>query len=194
MAGFQLIEQGIEIGYIPIDPVAIPYQFQIKLVNRTYTLVVKWNDYAACYTLDLISIDNIILAYGDPVRYGRPVFGNIEDERFPLPVIIPYSFIGNEEEVTRENFGRTVQLYMFDRETLTASQTASSLYKMTFDDGSMVPVIPPMRPPFGGVDDEFPPYYHMHMIESIVDLPVQLSRLGHAPIPIDIVISILGSI
>lgn len=45
------------------------------------------------------------------VSYGRPLFGSVEDERFPLPVIIPQCL--TEEgisEVTLENFGQQVKL------------------------------------------------------------------------------------
>jgi hypothetical protein len=196
MALIPFIDPGVEINYIPITPDAIPYQFQIQLIDRTYTLVVKWSDYSATYTLDLITLDGIVLSYGDPVRYGRQMFGNVEDERYPLPVIIPYCFAGTEEEVTHENFGRTVQLYMFDRasflDPVTASGWRGGELPGSMDDA--VPVIPPMPPDYGAAEDEFAPYYHLHTVESIVDLPVRLARLGHAPIPLDIVSSILGNL
>ena len=50
------------------------------------------------------------------MRYGRPLFNVVEDERFPIPVIIP-SCISNDDisEVTWENFGREVKLYLHDR-------------------------------------------------------------------------------
>jgi len=57
-----------------------------------------------------------VLAYGDPVRYGRPLFGPIEDERFPLPVIIPLCLTGDEiDTVTWDNLGNDVKLYLFER-------------------------------------------------------------------------------
>ena len=56
-----------------------------------------------------------ILCYGDPVRYGRPMFRSVEDDRYPIPVIIPFCLTGEEDEVTFDNFGRTVQLYLHER-------------------------------------------------------------------------------
>lgn len=50
------------------------------------------------------------------VRYGRPLFNVIEDERFPIPVIIPVCITGDDiSEVTFENFGREVKLYLYER-------------------------------------------------------------------------------
>jgi len=44
------------------------------------------------------------------------MFGPIEDERFPLPVIIPLCLTGDEvDEVTWENFGKQVKLYLYER-------------------------------------------------------------------------------
>lgn len=54
--------------------------------------------------------------YGDIVRYGRPLFGSVEDERFPLPVIIPQCLTGEDiDTVTFDNFGKQVKLYLHER-------------------------------------------------------------------------------
>ena len=113
----QLIELGAEVEYIEIDTSKVPYTFSVKLKDRTYSFTVRYNDIGKFFTVDL-SIANTgeVLAYGDPVRYGRPLFGPIEDERFPLPVIIPLCLTGDEiDTVTWENFGKLVKLYPFDR-------------------------------------------------------------------------------
>lgn len=113
----QLIELGSEVEYIDIDTSKVPYAFSVKLADRTYSFTVRYNDIGKFFTVDL-SIANTgeVLAYGDPVRYGRPMFGPIEDERFPLPVIIPMCLTGDEiDTVTWENFGKLVKLYLFDR-------------------------------------------------------------------------------
>ncbi len=109
-------ENGYAVGYIPIDNEKIPYMFDIKLEDRTYTMLVKYNEEGKFCTIDLsITSTGEILCYGDPIRYGRQMFGSIEDERFPLPAIIPYCLKGNEDTVTRENIGKTVQLYLHER-------------------------------------------------------------------------------
>ena len=79
---------------------------------------IKYNEVGKFFTADLESSDGESLVYGDIVRYGRSLFGSVEDERFPLPVIIPQCL--TEEgisEVTLENFGQQVKLYLHERRT-----------------------------------------------------------------------------
>lgn len=104
------------VDYIPIENEKIPYSFDIKLEDKTYSMLVKYNEDGNFYTVDLsITSTGEVLCYGDPVRYGRQLFGSIEDERFPLPAIIPYCLDGDAKGVTRENFGQSVQLYLYER-------------------------------------------------------------------------------
>ena len=86
----QLIDLGQEVEYIDIDVSKVPYTFSVKLSDKTYSFTIRYNDTGGFFTLDLsVTATGEVLAYGDPIRYGRPLFGPIEDERFPLPVIIP---------------------------------------------------------------------------------------------------------
>lgn len=113
----QIIDLGSEVEYIEIDTTKVPYTFSVKLDDRTYSFTVRYNDTGGFFTIDLsIASTGEVLAYGDPVRYGRPMFGPIEDERFPLPVIIPVCLTGDEiDTVTFENMGKEVKLYLFER-------------------------------------------------------------------------------
>ena len=43
------------------------------------------------------------------------MFGSIEDDRYPIPVIIPYCLEGKETEVTEDNFGKSIKLYLHER-------------------------------------------------------------------------------
>ena len=105
-----------EVEYIPIDPAGIPCRFSVKLEDRTYTMTIRYNDVGGFFTIDLeVTATGEILCYGDPVRYGRPMFRSVEDDLYPIPVIIPFCLTGEEDEVTFDNFGRTVQLYLHER-------------------------------------------------------------------------------
>lgn len=107
-----------EVEYIPIDTSKVPYTFSIKLDDRTYTLTVRYNEQGKFFTIDLaIMATGEVLCYGDPVRYGRPMFRVIEDARYPIPVIVPYCLSGDVDTVTFENFGKEVQLYLHERRT-----------------------------------------------------------------------------
>ena len=113
----QLIELGSEVYYIDIKPDKVPYSFSIKLSDKTYAFTVKYNEAGNFYTADLCTIKGEVLAFGDPIRYGRAMFNSIEDERFPIPVIMPYCLTGDDiSEVTLENLGKAVRLYLHERQ------------------------------------------------------------------------------
>ena len=116
MDGMMSLGLTAEVEYIPIDASKVPYTFSVKLGDRTYTLTVRYNDAGGFFTIDLaVMATGEVLCYGDPVRYGRPMFRSVEDDRYPIPVIIPFCLTGEEDEVTFDNFGRTVQLYLHER-------------------------------------------------------------------------------
>ena len=105
-----------EVEYIPIDTAKVPYTFSVKLGDRTYTLTLKYNSPGQFFSIDLaIMATGEVLCYGDPIRYGRPMFSGIENADYPLPVIVPYCLTGETDEVTFDNLGKSVQLYLHDR-------------------------------------------------------------------------------
>lgn len=112
----QLIDLNADVEYIEVDVSRVPYSFTLKLLDKTYTFTVKYNDAGGFYTIDLYDANGNPLVFGEPVRYGRPLFNVVEDERFPIPVIIPSCITRDDiSEVTPENFGRDVKLYLHDR-------------------------------------------------------------------------------
>ena len=105
----QLIDLGNEVEVVEIDTSKVPYTVSVKLT-------VKYNEAGSFFTVDLATSDGEPLVYGDIVRYGRPLFGSVEDERFPLPVIIPQCLTGEDiDTVTFDNFGKQVKLYLLER-------------------------------------------------------------------------------
>lgn len=112
----QLIDFNEEVDYIDIDESKVPYSFTIKLNDKTFNFTVKYNAAGEFFTVDLSDINGEVLVFGEIVRYGRPLFNVVEDERFPIPVIIPLCITGEDiAEVTLENMGKEVRLYLFDR-------------------------------------------------------------------------------
>lgn len=105
-----------EVEYIPVEVSKVPYNFSVKLSDRTYIMILKYNEQGKFFTVDLaVMATGEVLCYGEPIRYGHPMFSSIEDARFPIPVIIPYCLTGGVNEVTFQNLGDTVQLYLYDR-------------------------------------------------------------------------------
>jgi len=112
----QLIDLNADVQYIHVDAARVPYSFSVKLMDRTYTFTIKYNAEGGFYTTDLLDVNGNVLAFGEIIRYGRPLFNIVEDERFPIPVIIPHCITNDSiSEVTPENFGRDVKLYLHER-------------------------------------------------------------------------------
>lgn len=115
----KLIENGREIEFIDIDADRVPCSFLIKLTDKTYRLTFAYNEVADFFTVSLeisASGENTPLVFGEVLRYGKPLFEAFNDERYPLPVICPLCLTGdNITEITRDNFGTKVRLYLFDR-------------------------------------------------------------------------------
>ncbi|MEG1562538.1 MAG: hypothetical protein RR365_02235 [Bacteroides sp.] len=112
----QLIELNDDIEYISIDVSRVPYSFSIKLTDKTFTFTVKYNETGDFFTIDLLDINGNVLVFGEIVRYGRPLFNVVEDERFPIPVILPLCITSDEvSAVTKDNFGKDVKLYLRER-------------------------------------------------------------------------------
>lgn len=112
----QLIDLNEDIEYIDIDASRVPYSFSVKLSDRTYTFTIKYNDVGGFYTADLQDVNGNVLAFGDVIRYGRQMFNVVEDENFPIPVIIPLCITNSDiSKVTRQNFGKDVKLYLYER-------------------------------------------------------------------------------
>ena len=112
----QLIDLNEDVEYVNIDADKVPYSFTIKLTDKTFIFTVKYNEMGGFYTIDLTDLNSNVLAFGEIVRYGRPLFNVVEDERFPLPVIIPLCITGEDvSEITKDNFGKAVKLYLYER-------------------------------------------------------------------------------
>lgn len=112
----QLIDLGNEVEVVEIDTSKVPYTFSVKLTDKTYTFTVKYNEAGSFFTVDLATSDGGAAR----LRRHRPLraasFRSVEDERFPLPVIIPQCLTGEDiDTVTFDNFGKQVKLYLHER-------------------------------------------------------------------------------
>lgn len=111
-----LIDLNEEIQYIDVDVTKVPYSFNVKLTDKTYKFTLKYNSQGGFYTVDLLDLNDNVLAFGEIIRYGRALFNVVEDERFPINVIIPVCISEDSiSEVTPENFGKDVKLYLYER-------------------------------------------------------------------------------
>ena len=115
----KLIESGQEVEFIDIDRDRVPCSLLIKLIDRPYRMTFRYNEVGDFFTVDLETVSggsSAPLVYGEVLRCGKPLFEAFNDERYPLPVLCPLCLTGDEiEEITYDNFGTQVRLYLFDR-------------------------------------------------------------------------------
>lgn len=103
------------MNYIPISKNLIPYSFDIKLGGETFTLAINYNATTDFFTVDLTKGDEI-LAVGEKIVYGRPLFSSYVDERFPNVAIIPYDLSEQETAVGWRQLQESVFLFIITQE------------------------------------------------------------------------------
>lgn len=95
----------------------IPYQFDIRLGDRTYSLGINYNAEGDFFTVDLYCGEEV-LAVGEKVVYGQPLWVAYADERFPGVAIVPLDMAEQETRVSYENLGKSVFMYVVTEEDL----------------------------------------------------------------------------
>jgi len=104
-----------KVDFIPINTSLVPYNFSVRLTDRTYKFTVRYNS-DGYFTLDLQDSMGNYLVVGEPVIYGQQLFVAHENEKFPLPAIFPLSLTDpSVTEITFKNFGKDVKLYLYPR-------------------------------------------------------------------------------
>ncbi|MFF0831028.1 phage baseplate plug protein [Brevibacillus sp. NPDC003359] len=101
--------------YLDIEKEQVPYRFEIALSGTVFTFEVNYNSEYDFFTVDL-ERDGEVLATGNKLVYGEPLFSYSADERFPQVEIIPFDEAGITQEVTWATLGETVFLYVFEEE------------------------------------------------------------------------------
>lgn len=105
------------LRYIDVDKEAVPYKFDMRLSNATYTLEINYNAEHDFFTMDLHK-GEIVLVLGEKIVYGSPLFKTVRNNNFPDEIIIPLDISGKATEATYENLNDTVLLYIFERSEL----------------------------------------------------------------------------
>lgn len=109
----------VEMRYLPIDPARVPYRFSVELGGRLFGLRVDYNDEADTYTVDLYDREGDLIAAGEPLVYGQPLWLAIADRRFPPVALVPGDLSRIETAVTAANLGRAVKVYIVTEEDVT---------------------------------------------------------------------------
>jgi len=99
------------IYILPIDKNSIPYSANYRIKGETFTFTYNYNIEGDFFTVDLEQ-NGTILAQGEKIVYGRPLFMAYLTEDFPLRPIIPLDFSGKSERVGWDGLQEDVFLYV----------------------------------------------------------------------------------
>jgi hypothetical protein len=111
------------VQWIPIEKDSIPYTFDIKLNDVTYTFEINYNFTYDFFTVDLYKND-VALIYGEKIILNNYLFGNKillnngvysiipRTPDFPKVLILPFDASGKATRVTYDNLDDTVLLYL----------------------------------------------------------------------------------
>lgn len=99
--------------YLDIEKEQVPYRFEITLSGTVFTFEANYNSEYDFFSVD-IERDGEVLATGNKLVYGEPLFSYSADERFPQVEIIPFDEAGITQEVTWATLGETVFLYVLE--------------------------------------------------------------------------------
>lgn len=100
---------------IEVDKTKIPYQFQILLGGKRYSMEWQYNQTSGRFTCTLYDSEGNVLIYNEPLIYGNPLFSFLcRGATFPAMDLVPLDESGTETDITWENFGETVFLTLDD--------------------------------------------------------------------------------
>lgn len=100
---------------IEINKSLIPYTFQIILGAAEYTFRVDYNNHGGFFTVEL-SKGKETLCSGEPIVYGKRLFSEVWNYKFPAIDIIPIDPAGEYNAVTYDNLGERVILVIDNEE------------------------------------------------------------------------------
>lgn len=101
--------------HIKIEKENIPYSFDIMLSDKTYTFNINYSLVSDRFTVDLL-LEGKLLAAGEKIVYGVPLFEQIRDTSFFDEIIVPYDLSKQQTEVNFSNLGETVFLWILPRQ------------------------------------------------------------------------------
>ena len=100
---------------IMINKSLIPYAFNIVLGSEEFTFRVDYNNNGEFFTVEL-SKNGATLCSGEPIIYGKKLFSDVWNNKFPAIDIIPIDPAGEYNAVTYDNLCEGVILAIDNEE------------------------------------------------------------------------------
>lgn len=98
--------------YIPIDVENLPEMFEFDFGSVTYKIQVSYNTVIEAFTLDILTAMSEPIIMGEVLVLNEKLWNESSDARLPFEDIIPMDESGEETMITKDNFGKTVFLYI----------------------------------------------------------------------------------
>lgn len=98
--------------YIDIDVNNLPERFEISFGNRTYNIEVHYNSVGEFFVASIYDYNMVPIIIGEKLVLDSPLWNASTNSKLPLERIVPMDEAGNETVLTKENFGKTVFLYL----------------------------------------------------------------------------------
>lgn len=109
---------------LEIDKELIPYEFDIELSNRIYTIGINYNYLFDYFTVDL-KLGDTVLVQNEKLIIDKILFSSVcedfshnLDDEFPTEIIIPVANNDSIDRITFDNLNNDVILYVVGREEL----------------------------------------------------------------------------
>lgn len=99
-------------SYIPIDKNDLPDKFEIMLGTVSYVFEITYNESHNRFVVDLYDIELQPIVVGESLILNERLFADIIDDRLPSIDLVPMDESNVSTEVTFENFGEQVFLYI----------------------------------------------------------------------------------
>lgn len=103
------------MNIIEINKSLVPYDFDIVLGNETFNLRIDYNNLGGFFTAELTKGEETLCS-GDPIIYGRKLFEEVRNSKFPAVNIVPLDPSDSYNAVTFDNLCEGVLLVVEDSE------------------------------------------------------------------------------
>lgn len=100
--------------YIPIEIDNIPELFEIDLAGRSYLFGINYAASEDIYSVDLYDINEVPIILGEKLVLNERLWNDFVNDQLPPIDIVPLDESGKEQCITKENFMKTVFLYVDD--------------------------------------------------------------------------------
>lgn len=99
----------MQLAHLPIEVEDIPYQFDMRINDTTYTFIIRYNTEGDFYTLSVLQGDDVIIR-NVKLIYGSDIFAGIPETM--KWGVIPYDFSNNATKCNKSTLMSDVKPYI----------------------------------------------------------------------------------